>query len=31
MGNGSYSVADLEKIAEALEMKVEIHFVETDN
>lgn len=31
MANGSYSVADLDKIAEALDMKVEIQFVKTDN
>lgn len=31
MASGSYSVADLEKIAEALEMKLKIQFVETDN
>ena len=31
MANGSYSVADLEKIAAALDLEVEIKFVETDN
>lgn len=31
MANGSYSVADLEKIAEALDMKIEIQFKKTDN
>ena len=31
MANGSYSVADLEKIAEAINMKVNIEFMETDD
>ena len=31
MANGSYSVNDLEKIAEALDMTLEIQFKKTDN
>jgi len=31
MANGSYSVTDLEKIAEALDMKLEIRFKKTDD
>lgn len=31
MANGSYSVADLEKIAEALDMKLEIGFINVDS
>jgi len=31
MANGSYSVTDLEKIAEALDMTLEIQFKKTDN
>lgn len=31
MANGSYSVADLEKIAEALDMMMEIRFKKTDD
>ena len=31
MANGSYSVTDLEKIAEALDMKLEIQFKKTDD
>ena len=31
MANGSYSVADLEKISDALDMKLEIQFKKTDN
>jgi len=31
MANGSYSVTDLEKIAKALDMKLEIQFKKTDD
>ncbi|MEK5207460.1 helix-turn-helix domain-containing protein [Psychrobacillus sp. FSL H8-0510] len=31
MASGTYSVADLEKIAEALDMQIEILFKKTDN